>query len=116
MIATACHDGHVRIFKLTPESAAHQDETPSGSQPTTPNPATGASRSSGPATGTTTTTQSSVKYRVDMVADFGDHEAPVWRVEWNAVGTVLASTGDDGRLMLWKGMCFDLSFDSYVCL
>jgi hypothetical protein len=28
--------------------------------------------------------------------------AQVWRVEWNVVGSVLASSGDDGSVMLWK--------------
>jgi len=30
------------------------------------------------------------------------HEAEVWRVAWNITGTVLASTGDDGRAKLWE--------------
>lgn len=92
LIATACNDCHVRIFKLIPESS--MDDTPGGSQPSTPAPTTPQAA---------TSTNRGKKYRVELVADFADHEASVWRVEWNTIGTVLASTGDDGRLMLWKG-------------
>ena len=28
--------------------------------------------------------------------------AEVWRVEWNITGTVLASSGDDGYVRLWR--------------
>ena len=35
-----------------------------------------------------------------LVAAFADHAAPVWRVDWNIFGTVLASTGNDGVLRL----------------
>jgi len=36
------------------------------------------------------------------VASFDDHQTGVWRVEWNSTGTILASSGDDGVLRLWK--------------
>ena len=26
----------------------------------------------------------------------------VWRVNWNLTGTILASSGDDSRIRLWK--------------
>ena len=29
--------------------------------------------------------------------------AQVWRLSWNVTGTVLASSGDDGCVYLWKG-------------
>mmetsp|Transcript_38402 Transcript_38402/g.96614 ORF Transcript_38402/g.96614 Transcript_38402/m.96614 type:complete len:331 (+) Transcript_38402:165-1157(+) len=42
------------------------------------------------------------KSKVQEEACFDDHEAEVWRVEWNITGTVLASSGDDGVVRLWK--------------
>eukprot|EP00003_Mantamonas_plastica_P033223 TRINITY_DN939_c0_g1_i1.p1 TRINITY_DN939_c0_g1~~TRINITY_DN939_c0_g1_i1.p1 ORF type:complete len:128 (-),score=44.87 TRINITY_DN939_c0_g1_i1:39-422(-) len=39
---------------------------------------------------------------VEKVAEFGDHQSEVWRVEWNVTGTILASSGDDGKVRLWK--------------
>jgi len=43
-----------------------------------------------------------VKPDIRIVATLKDHEAQVWRVEWNLTGTILSSTGDDGRVRLWK--------------
>jgi len=36
-----------------------------------------------------------------------EHEAEVWKVEWNVTGTVLSSTGDDGCVRLWKQTFLD---------
>eukprot|EP01103_Thecamoeba_quadrilineata_P013431 TRINITY_DN3732_c0_g1_i1.p1 TRINITY_DN3732_c0_g1~~TRINITY_DN3732_c0_g1_i1.p1 ORF type:complete len:314 (-),score=37.30 TRINITY_DN3732_c0_g1_i1:449-1390(-) len=30
------------------------------------------------------------------------HDAAVWRVEWNITGTLLASSGDDNTVLLWR--------------
>jgi nucleoporin SEH1 len=38
------------------------------------------------------------KYEAELVAKLGHHRAEVWRVGWNITGTMLASTGDDGKL------------------
>ncbi|GAO47372.1 WD40 repeat-like protein [Saitoella complicata NRRL Y-17804] len=73
LIATACKDGHVRVFKLTETKedlyARAEDEK---------------------------------RWVVECIADLDDHGAEVWRVSWNATGTVLSSAGDDGRIRLWK--------------
>lgn len=41
-------------------------------------------------------------FDVELIADFDDHRREVWRVEWNATGTILSSAGDDGKIRLWK--------------
>ena len=33
---------------------------------------------------------------------FDDHYCTVWRVCWNIMGTILATSGDDGYVRLWK--------------
>jgi WD40 repeat protein len=38
----------------------------------------------------------------ELVATMPDHNKEVWRVSWNVTGTILASTGDDGTVRLWK--------------
>ncbi|KAJ2999908.1 epoxide hydrolase, soluble (sEH) [Globomyces sp. JEL0801] len=70
LIATACSDGHVRIFQLTPKPSSSNSNRNI--------------------------------FNVELVADLPDHESEVWRVEWNITGTVLVSSGDDGKLRLWK--------------
>lgn len=42
-------------------------------------------------------------YSIKVLASFEDHGAQVWRVSWNITGTILASSGDDGAVRLWKG-------------
>lgn len=41
-------------------------------------------------------------YSIETAAQFDDHYCTVWRVAWNITGTVLASSGDDGCVRLWK--------------
>ena len=75
LIATACKDGHVRVFKLTPKSM----------------------------------NKTKPVFTIEQVADFDDHQGEVWRVEWNVTGTILSSSGDDGKLRLWKGIVFNVA-------
>lgn len=46
-------------------------------------------------------------YSLNEVAKFDDHDSKVWRVSWNVLGTILASSGDDGRVLLWKANYLD---------
>ncbi|KAF1320992.1 Nucleoporin-like protein, partial [Globisporangium splendens] len=39
---------------------------------------------------------------VEEVAMKHHHDSEVWRVEWNIAGTMLASSGDDGTVRMWK--------------
>jgi nucleoporin SEH1 len=41
-------------------------------------------------------------YSISEVANFVDHNAEVFKVSWNISGTILASSGDDGKVRLWK--------------
>ncbi|BFZ12952.1 hypothetical protein BsWGS_15991 [Bradybaena similaris] len=47
------------------------------------------------------------KFEIRQVGGFDDHESLVWRVSWNITGTILASSGDDGCVRLWKANYLD---------
>ncbi len=40
--------------------------------------------------------------QIRLAGQFNEHASSVWRVCWNVTGTVLASSGDDGTVRLWK--------------
>jgi len=109
LIATACKDGHVRIFKLTSRDAPLKPAASKG----TATPTTASRRKGGAGLsqglGSETAPQEPAedhevgeRWKVEQVADFGDHRSEVWKVAWNATGTILSSTGDDGKIRLWK--------------
>ncbi|XP_054841844.1 centrosomal protein of 192 kDa [Eublepharis macularius] len=54
-----------------------------------------------------TATSGLTKFEVQLVAQFDNHNSQVWRVSWNITGTVLASSGDDGCVRLWKANYMD---------
>ena len=41
------------------------------------------------------------KYVVSCLEDL-PQQTEVWRAEWNVLGTVLATSGDDGCVRLWR--------------
>ncbi|GAB1610477.1 nucleoporin SEH1-like [Argonauta hians] len=41
-------------------------------------------------------------YEICLIGQFDDHEHQVWRLSWNVTGTILASSGYDGKVRLWK--------------
>ncbi|KAK6819589.1 WD40-repeat-containing domain protein [Apiospora arundinis] len=124
MIATACQDGHVRVFRL---------DTPFS--PTTAR--AGASTSAATAAATQSSraaqahahhsgiraeidksgTQGDRKYlgqpgqvahtvrelcKLENMTRHGDHRSPVWRVGFDDDGQILGSVGDEGKLMCYR--------------
>nr|CAG4644878.1 EOG090X080D [Leptodora kindtii] len=45
---------------------------------------------------------STSQLEIFQAAQFDDHNSTVWRISWNITGTILASSGDDGCLRMWK--------------
>lgn len=123
LIATACKDGHVRIFKLTvgagksfvtattvPVAAAAARRRGGGSGSTGGKAGLSQGLGGGGADELVPTDlgveelggDERERWNVEKVADFPDHKSEVWKVAWNATGTILSSTGDDGKVRLWK--------------
>ncbi|KAL7275229.1 epoxide hydrolase, soluble (sEH) [Rhizina undulata] len=113
LIATACKDGHVRIFKLTASSGSlfAPKSKPTGGR--RPRPGAGAGveglvqglgadelLSGGDEGGD----DGADGWTVELKADFSEHNSDVWKVAWNATGTVLSSAADDGSIRLWKAV------------
>lgn len=48
------------------------------------------------------------RFEVRQAGQFTDHNSTVWRVSWNITGTILASSGDDGCIRLWKANYLDV--------
>lgn len=51
--------------------------------------------------------QQQSRFEIKTVAQFDDHLSQVWRVSWNITGTILASSGDDGTVRMWKSNYLD---------
>ena len=45
--------------------------------------------------------------QIKLAGNFNDHASAVWRVCWNVTGTILATSGDDGQVRLWKSNYLD---------
>ena len=47
------------------------------------------------------------RFDIKQAGQFEEHSSSVWRVCWNITGTILASSGDDGCVKLWKANYLD---------
>ncbi|KAG1681672.1 Nucleoporin SEH1 [Nymphon striatum] len=47
------------------------------------------------------------QFEIRLGGQFNDHSTKVRRVSWNITGTILASSGDDGCVRLWKANYLD---------
>ncbi|KAH7098111.1 WD40 repeat-like protein [Auriculariales sp. MPI-PUGE-AT-0066] len=90
LLASGSRDGRVRIIKLY---APPEDSDSSGN---------GRDNALWGGTGGAAATLAKAEWKDEEVASFDDHSARVSKVEWNLTGTVLASSGHDGRVRLWK--------------
>ncbi|KAL8987294.1 MAG: hypothetical protein Q9177_003479 [Variospora cf. flavescens] len=119
LIAAACNDGRVRVYALTtlqgsqvtPMGLGHGQESPpkerhSSSLATRHNPSGIGAGLAGVSRGELTRRPSGgvrIQHSWKEIALL-PHEAgaPVWRVRWTQDGSTIASTGDSGKLRLWK--------------
>lgn len=88
LIATGCKDGKVRIFKV--------NERPSGSS----TPALSDDEINMDGAKSPRPRESNLQ--VELLSEHDDHKNEVWSVSWNLTGTILSSTGEDGKVRLWK--------------
>ena len=51
--------------------------------------------------------KSDSKFQIRLAGSYNDHGSTVWRVCWNVTGTILATSGDDGQVRLWKANYMD---------
>ncbi|KAH3686832.1 hypothetical protein WICPIJ_002199 [Wickerhamomyces pijperi] len=89
LLATGCKDGKVRFFKLTERVITsksrrrNQDDSNNNAE-------------------TQDHLEPSVAVEVELISEHDDHKGEVWSVSWNLTGTILSSSGDDGKIRLWK--------------
>ncbi|OBA24780.1 WD40 repeat-like protein [Hanseniaspora valbyensis NRRL Y-1626] len=91
LVATACQDGYVRIFKVTGISSNGSDEVLKKEEHETENKMQKYYK-----------LYNSQNFKVELISKNNDHKGEVWSVAWNLTGTVLSSAGDDGKIRLWK--------------
>ena len=98
LIATACKDKSVNIWKFSfpdKNSSVQNNNNNNNSTPSTTNNTLNTSAQNNP--------NQEKKREALLEREMRElHDTQVWHVEWNVTGTVLASSGDDGVLLLWS--------------
>lgn len=98
LIATGCKDGKLRIFKVT-ESRNNGTNIINEENDNNAN----IERDGPPIDSSAIDADGSVaNLHVELISEHSDHQGEVWSVSWNLTGTILSSTGDDGKIRLWK--------------
>ncbi|KAJ1660118.1 epoxide hydrolase, soluble (sEH) [Dispira simplex] len=84
LVATACKDQYVRIYRV---DVSYGNLDLDGSKDLMEE---------------YEAASANLQLHATLVASFNNHNAEVWTVAWNVTGTVLSSSGDDGKVRLWK--------------
>ncbi|XBW34876.1 hypothetical protein QEN19_000441 [Hanseniaspora menglaensis] len=98
LVATACQDGFLRVFKITGISTNRSNEAMANDNKEIVNNNKMQKYYN---------LNSSSNFKVELVSKNDDHKAEVWSVAWNLTGTVLSTAGDDGKIRLWKQSYMD---------
>ena len=122
IVATACHDGYVRVFSISTPSSDAKGWSASGLKKHTQrnledeSNGLGSSDQSHPKSGiragldqsrTASDRRASgqpgqIKHLVKEIAKLNAHQTPVWRVGFDDDGQILGSVGDEGKLMCYR--------------
>jgi nucleoporin SEH1 len=119
IVATACKDGFIRVFEIhTPPKSGKElrskdyskipDNAVVQSQRATENGTRNVPSGIGAGLAGTRSAlrpekgEGEVVHVVKEVAKLEANRTPVWTVDFDADGLLLGSTGDDGKLMLWR--------------
>ncbi|CDO95642.1 unnamed protein product [Kluyveromyces dobzhanskii CBS 2104] len=101
LIATGCKDGKLRIYKVTETHSNVSDNN--NTNDTNANSSSIAVEHGTRAEGSSMEPDSSVpNLHIELIGEHSDHQGEVWSVSWNLTGTILSSSGDDGKIRLWK--------------
>ncbi|KAH3679634.1 hypothetical protein WICMUC_000866 [Wickerhamomyces mucosus] len=114
LIATGCKDGKVRIFKLTEKFSSSRKKKVSTLNHNNSNNNNNNNNNGGNDNGNNdlkdynldtnlnSNESPNIDISIDLISEHDDHQGEVWSVSWNLTGTILSSSGDDGKVRLWK--------------